>query len=131
PPTPVPRLPHPARIHTPVETKPRKGKVSLIYRTSTAACRPVCRRSRMGCLRTREGSCHGYCGADCSRFGVHQRTVYRFFEAGKPLAHGGGTEEGEGGVRARIPDVAEREESDHHGKTNVHEPFAPLGNHRR
>jgi len=37
PPTPIPRLPDPTRIHTPLETQPRKGKVSLIYWTSTGS----------------------------------------------------------------------------------------------
>src|SRR6266478_2383527 len=33
--TPVSGLPHPAGIYHPLETQPRKGKVSLIYWTST------------------------------------------------------------------------------------------------
>jgi hypothetical protein len=33
--SPVPVLPHSSRVHHPLETQPSKGKVSLIYWTST------------------------------------------------------------------------------------------------
>src|SRR5256886_3685746 len=78
----------------------------------------------------RGGIRHCYCRKDCARFGIHQRAVYRFLEAGKPDAHAGGTEKGEGGVWARIPDVAERTPDNHNGKAHVDEPFASHGNYR-
>src|SRR5256886_7684656 len=40
-PPPVARLPHPTRIRHPLETPSEKGKVSLIYWTSTPPCRKI------------------------------------------------------------------------------------------
>src|ERR1700687_1916523 len=37
-PPPVAGLPHSTRIHHPLETQPTKGKVSLIYWTTTVSC---------------------------------------------------------------------------------------------
>src|SRR5437762_3533474 len=78
----------------------------------------------------RGGPRHGYCRKDCPRFGIHQRAVYRFFETGKPDAYAGSAEKGEGGVWARISDVAERTPDDHNGEAHVDEPFASNGNYR-
>src|SRR6266699_498874 len=79
----------------------------------------------------RGGRRHGYSGAGCTRFGIYERAVYRFYEGGKPRADGSGAEKGEGGIWARIPDVAEREEGDHDGKAHVDKSFTADGNHWR
>jgi len=47
PPTPVADLPHPTGIYHPLERKPQKGKVSLIYWTSTPICRNLTLRVQL------------------------------------------------------------------------------------
>src|SRR5207302_3949713 len=78
----------------------------------------------------RGGTRHGYCRKDCPRFGINKRAVYRFLKAGKPDTHAGSAEKGEGGVWARLSDVAERTSDNHKGEGQANEPFASDGIYR-
>ena len=48
----------------------------VLRRPLPVACRQLCKRSRIDCLHTEEGTRHGDCRTNSPRFRVHQRAFY-------------------------------------------------------